>query len=104
MSHVLLLRYEFGDIKENREVYRRCSPIYNVADVTTPTFLVHGEGHYPRSDASLKFARALEREYKVLEYKVYPNECYYVRSEENLREMYPDIVEFLDRYLMRNEP
>jgi len=80
-------------------VYKRCSPIYHVANATTPTFLVHGEGRYPRSDASLKFARALEREYKTYEYKIYPNECYYVRSEANLREMYPDIVEFLDRYL-----
>jgi len=97
--HVQLLRYEFGDPEENREVYKRCSPIYHVADATTPVFMVHGEGQYPRSDASLKFARALEKEYKTYEYKVYPNECYYVRSEENLREMYPDIVEFLDRYL-----
>jgi dipeptidyl aminopeptidase/acylaminoacyl peptidase len=102
LRHRQLLRYEFGDVQENREVYRRCSPIYNVTGATTPMFLVHGEGHYPRSDASVKFARALEREYKVYEYKVYPNECYYVRSEENLREMYPDIVEFLDRYLKGN--
>jgi dipeptidyl aminopeptidase/acylaminoacyl peptidase len=97
--HVQLLRYEFGEPEENREVYKHCSPIYHVADVTTPVFLVHGEGRYPRSDASFKFARALEKEYKTYEYKVYPNECYYVRSEENLREMYPDIVDFLDRYL-----
>ena len=69
-----------SDVKENRGVYRRCSPIYHVANATTSTFLVHGEGRYPRSDASLKFARALEREYKI-----YPNECYYVRSEANLR-------------------
>jgi dipeptidyl aminopeptidase/acylaminoacyl peptidase len=97
--HVQLMRYEFGEFEENREVYERCSPIYHIADVTTPVFLVHGEGRYPRSDASLKFARALEKEYKTYEYKIYPNECYYVRSEENLREMYPDIIEFLDRYL-----
>jgi dipeptidyl aminopeptidase/acylaminoacyl peptidase len=101
LRHRQLMRYEFGDPKENRAVYERCSPIYHVAKATTPTFLVHGEGHYPRSDASLKFARALEQEYKTFEYKIYPNECYYVRSEENLREMYPDIVEFLDRYLKR---
>ena len=99
LRHRQLMRYEFGDVKENREVYRRCSPIYEVAKATTPTFLVHGEGRYPRSDASLKFARALEREYKVYEYKIYPNECYYVLTETNLREMYPDIVDFLDRYL-----
>ena len=99
--HVQLMRYEFGDFQENREVYERCSPIYRIADVTTPVFLVHGEGRYPSSDASFKFARALEREYKTYEYKVYPNECYYVESEANLRELWPDIVDFLDRYLKR---
>ena len=103
LRHRQLLRYEFGDIKESRAVYRRCSPIYEVAAATTPIFLIHGEGHYPRSDASLKFARALEREYKLYDYKTYPNECYYVRSQENLQEMYPDIVEFLDRYLKANQ-
>ena len=64
-----------------------------------PVFLVHGEGRYPRSDASLEFARALEQEYKTFEHKIYPNECYYVRSAENLCQMYPDIVDFLGRYL-----
>jgi dipeptidyl aminopeptidase/acylaminoacyl peptidase len=99
LRHRQLLRHEFGYPEENLDVYRRCSPIYSVADATTPTFLVHGEGRYPRSDASLKFARALEQEYKTYEYKVYQGECYYVRSEKNLLEMYPDIVCFLDRYL-----
>lgn len=97
--HIQLLRYELGDVEKDREVYVRCSSIHGVANATTPVFLVHGEEHYPRSHASLKFARALEKEYKTYEYKIYPNECYYVRSEQNLREMYPDIVEFLDRCL-----
>jgi len=99
LRHRQLLRYEFGDVKEHRDVYERCSPIYHLAGATTPVFLVHGEGKYPRSDASLKFARALEQEYKTFEYKIYPDECYYVLSKANLCEMYPDIVDFLDRYL-----
>jgi dipeptidyl aminopeptidase/acylaminoacyl peptidase len=99
LRHVQLMRYEFGDLPENRHVYERCSPIYHVAKSTTPTFLVHGEGKYPRSDASKKFALALEMNYKTYEYKIYPNECYYVLGTENLCEMYPDIVDFLDRYL-----
>jgi dipeptidyl aminopeptidase/acylaminoacyl peptidase len=102
LRHRQLLRYEFGGWPEEaEEVYRRCSPIYKVADATTPVFLVHGEGEYPRSDASLQFARALEANYKAYEYKIYPNECYYVQSMQNLCEMYPDIVDFLDRYLDR---
>ncbi|MFP3952057.1 MAG: prolyl oligopeptidase family serine peptidase [Candidatus Bathyarchaeia archaeon] len=101
LRHRQLLRYEFGDPKNNLDVYRRCSPIYHAKDVTTPTFIVHGEGLPPHSDASLKFARALEKEYKTYEYKVYQNECYYVRSEKNLLNMYQDILDFLNRYLNR---
>ena len=99
LRHRQLLRYEFGDVKTHREVYQRCSPIYSLAQATTPVFLVHGAGRYPRSDASLKFARALEQEYKTFDYKIYPDECYYVLSAANLGEMYPDILEFLDRYV-----
>ncbi len=99
LRHRQLMRYEFGDVRAHRQVYEYCSPIYSLAEATTPVFLVHGEGRYPSSDASLKFAQALEQEYKTFEYKVYPNECYYVRSAENLCQMLPDIVDFLDRYL-----
>ena len=99
LRHRQLLRYEFGDVRTNRDIYLRCSPIYHLAQATTPVFLVHGEGRFPRSDASEKFARALEQEYKTYEYKIYPNECYYVFSAANQAEMYPDIVDFLDRYL-----
>ncbi len=98
LRHRQLLRYKFGDVNQNRDIYKRCSPIYQVSNVKTPVFLVHGRGFYPSSDASSKFANALEQEYKTFEYKVYPNECYYVQSEENLTEMYQDIIDFLDRF------
>ena len=99
LRHRQLMHYEFGDVDTNRDVYLRCSPIYHLENATTPVFLVHGEGRYPRSDASEQFARALEREYKTYEYKIYPNECYYVFSLANQAEMFPDIVDFMDRYL-----
>ncbi len=99
LRHRQLMKYEFGDVDENREVYIRCSPIYKLRDATTPVFLVHGEGMPPRSDASLKFARALEMDYKTYEYKIYPNNSYYVFSVEGQLEMLPDIADFLDRYL-----
>ena len=98
LRHRQLLKYKFGDINNNRHVYKRCSPIYHVSNVRTPVFLVHGQGHRPSSDASLKFANALEKEYKSFEYKIYPNECYYVQSKANLAEMYQDIIEFLNRF------
>ena len=98
LRHRQLLRYKLGDINQNHQVYKKCSPIYQISNVNTPVFLVNGHGRYPSSDASSKFAEALQQEYKIFEHKVYPNECYYVESEDNLTEMYQDIIGFLDRY------
>ena len=94
------MRYEFGDVKyESRCLSTLFAHLSSGRRRRRPVFLVHGEGRFPRSDASEKFARALEQEYKTYEYKIYPNECYYVFSAANQAEMYPDIVDFLDRYL-----
>jgi dipeptidyl aminopeptidase/acylaminoacyl peptidase len=98
--HLQLLRYEFGEFPDNIEVYRHCSPIFSAAQAATPVLVLHGEGQLPRSDASRRFAEALRREYKTVEYKVYHDECYYVRSRTNVLQMYLDIAEFFDRYLL----
>ncbi|HEU0115150.1 MAG TPA: alpha/beta fold hydrolase, partial [Thermomicrobiales bacterium] len=87
LRHIKLLEYEFGTIEENEAVYRRCSPIFNVADATTPCLLIHGTGRYPQSAASREFALALEREYKTFAYRTYPGETYYVAGTANVRQM-----------------
>ena len=97
--HLQLMHYEFGDFEQNRAVYRHCSPVYNVRRAQTPTLVLHGEGLLPRSDDSRRFVEAMRREYKTVEYKTYPGECYYVRTRANLRQMYSDMAEFFDRYL-----
>jgi dipeptidyl aminopeptidase/acylaminoacyl peptidase len=99
LRHIQLLEYEFGPFESSQDVYRKCSPIFSAKQATTPTFVLHGEGRLPRSSASLDFAKALEKEYKVVEYKAYPNECYYVRSLANTRQLWLDMCGFLDRYL-----
>jgi dipeptidyl aminopeptidase/acylaminoacyl peptidase len=99
LRHIKLLEYEFGPRETSEDVYRRCSPIYSAKQATTPTFVLHGEGRLPRSEASRNFAHALEKEYKVVQYKAYPNECYYVRSLPGTRQMWLDMRGFLERYL-----
>ena len=98
--HLQLMHYEFGSFPEQIEVYRHCSPISNVRQVQAPTLVLHGEGQLPRSDDSRRFVEAMRREYKTVEYKVYPGECYYVRTRANLRQMYLDMLDFFDRYLL----
>jgi dipeptidyl aminopeptidase/acylaminoacyl peptidase len=99
LRHVKLLEFEFGRLEDCEDVYRRCSPIYRVADATTPCFVLHGTGVYPQSSAGKDFVLALEREYKTFKYKTYPNETYYVASTPNIRQMLLDMDEFLRIYL-----
>ncbi len=99
LRHVKLLEYEFGAFEGNEDVYYRCSPIYKVAQATTPCFVLHGEGKWPWSDAGLEFARALQRQYKTFRYKTYPGENYYVLSLPNVRQMLLDMLEWFDLYL-----
>ena len=99
LRHIKLLEHEFGPLPDNEETYRRNSPIFSVERVTTPTFLVHGEGRFPRSSASLNFALELEKNYKVFRLKAYPNENYYVRGRKNRRQLLLDMLSFFDQFL-----
>jgi dipeptidyl aminopeptidase/acylaminoacyl peptidase len=99
LRHLKLLEFEFGKLPEAEAIYRRCSPIYSLAEATTPCFLIHGEGQYPGSSASRDFAEVLEANYKPFWYKAYPGETYYVASTANLRQMLIDMRAFFDFYL-----
>ncbi|HEX5503961.1 MAG TPA: S9 family peptidase [Thermomicrobiales bacterium] len=99
LRHIKLLEYELGTLPEAEEVYRRCSAIERVADVTTPCFVLHGAGRYPGSSASLDFALALEAHYKPFWYQVYPGETYYVAAPANVRRQLRDMRAFFDFYL-----
>ncbi len=99
LRHVKLLEYEFGPFETHQHVYRKCSPFYSVKQATTPTFVIHGEGKLPKSAASRDFAAALEKEYKTVKYKAYPNEGYYVQSPSGTRQMWLDMLDWFDRYL-----
>lgn len=106
MVHNQLLAFEFGPFPDSEAVYRRNSPIYSVAQVTTPVFIIHGEGATSAwrpaqlpVPASLDFARALNAHYKVFRYKAYPGETYYITSPENVRVKLGDMLAFFDQYL-----
>lgn len=99
LRHLKLLEFEFGTLPEAAAIYRRCSPIYSLAEATTPCFLIHGEGRYPGSSASRDFAAVLEAHYKPFWYKAYPGESYYVASPANVRQMLLDMRAFFDFYL-----
>ena len=99
LRHVKLLEREFGAFEENEDVWHRCSPFYGVKDATTPTFVLHGEGKEGWRETSQDFAVEMMRHYKTVEYKVYPNDGFYVGTLPNVRQMLLDVTDFFDRYL-----
>ncbi len=99
LRHLQLLRYEFGMYPECADVYRRCSPFHDIAAIETPTFIVHGAGRLPRSDASRQFAEEMRRLYKPVRYRIYEGECYYVRTTDGVQQMLTDMLLFLDEHL-----
>ena len=103
--HVKLMDYEFGPLSPATEaIYRRSSPYFSVNQIQTPVMLVHGEGRFPNSHASKRFADELERHYKVFRYRTYPNENYYVNSLANQRVMFLDMLRFFNEYLKDQQP
>jgi hypothetical protein len=99
LRHIKLLEYELGDPVRDEDVYRHVSPIFHLADSTTPCFLVQGEGRYPGSTSSIDFALALEALYKPFWYKAYPGETYYVASPANVKQQLRDMLDFFNLYL-----
>lgn len=99
LRHIKLLEYELGPLEDNEATWRRASAIYDVADVATPIFLVHGVGRCPGSDQSELFAQALTNHYKPFRYKTYEDENYYVLGRANRRQMTLDMLDFFDQFL-----
>ncbi|MBM3789698.1 MAG: S9 family peptidase [Acidobacteria bacterium] len=99
LRHIKQAESEFGPFEENAETYRYVSPFYFVRQVSTPIFVIWGEGRWPGSQNSKRYAAELERHYKVFRAKAYPGENYYVSGAANTRQMLLDMLEFFDQYL-----
>jgi len=99
IRHIKLLEYEFGPWPDSREALKRSSAIYSVADIQTPVFLVHGEGLYPGSPQSYRFAEALEAHYKPFRHSVFQGENYYVAGRSNRRAMLLEMLDFFETFL-----
>lgn len=104
LHHRKLANYELGKWPSTPDVeaiYKRSSSILKVQDATTPAFIIHGAGlHVLDADyAGYEFAKALEGAGKLVRYKTYPNEGYYVYGRENTKEMLQDMLAFFEAYL-----
>ncbi len=106
LQHIKLVEYELGPYPENLETYRNSSSILKAHEVTTPTFVIQGEGvaagwrmREGQPQAALNFARKLDQYYKIVRYKAYPNEGYYVYGRDNTIEKLHDMLDFFEEFL-----
>ncbi len=106
LQHIKLVEYELGPYPENRDVYLNSSAIFKAHQVTTPTFVIQGEGvaadwrlREDEPQASLNFARKLDQHYKIVRYKAYPGEGYYVYGRDNTIDKLHDMLDFFEEFL-----
>ena len=107
LQHIKLVEYELGSYPENRDVYLNSSAIFKAHQVTTPTFVIQGEGvaadwrlEEGGAPAALDFARKLDQNYKIVRYKAYPGEGYYVYGRDNTIEKLHDMLDFFKEFLV----
>ncbi len=104
LQHSQLLHYELGRWPSTpavEAIYQRSSAILKAKDATAPAMIIHGYGLdvLDTDYAAWKFARELAKHSKLVEYKAYPGETYYVYGRENTKQMLQDMLGFFERYL-----
>ena len=107
LQHSQLLHYELGQWPSTpavEAIYQRSSAILKAKDATAPALIIHGYGLdvLDTDYAAWKYARELAKHSKLVEYKAYPGETYYVYGRENTKQMLQDMLGFFDRYLKDN--
>lgn len=90
-----------GHPSQNREAYRRGSPIYQAGAVQKPMLILHGllDDVVP-PQASEEWVEALRREGKTFEYKTYAGEPHGFLMRKTQLDAYQRIERFLDWYLL----
>lgn len=104
LQHSQLLHYELGQWPSTpavEAIYQRSSSILKAKDATAPVMIIHGYGldGLDTDYAAWKYARELAKHSKLVEYKAYPGETYYVYGRENTKQMLQDMLGFFERYL-----
>lgn len=95
-----LREVEYGYLATDREFLRCFSPIHYVDRIQTPLYVVHGanDPRVPLNEAE-QIVAALNERGRTVELRVYPDEGHGIAKLKNRLDLYPDMVQFLDRHL-----
>jgi len=99
VDYVKMYEYELGPFKVNESLFKKLSPIHYIDNITTPIFIIHGEGRGPIVPDSRLFVDHLRKYNKVFRYKTFPGEGYFIGRLENRRQLELDRLGFFDLYL-----
>lgn len=93
---------EYGFLDRDLEFLRLISPINKVDRIKTPLFVIHGKNdpRVPYTEAE-QIVEALRSRGAIVEYKLYEDEGHGISKLKNRLELYPLVVDFLDRYMKR---
>ncbi len=95
-------RLEYGDVDnpEDREFFRRISPMTHVEHVRSPVMVIHGKND-PRDPVteSDQFVRAIREQGGEVEYLRFPDEGHSIRKLSNRIIAYRRVAAFLERTL-----
>ncbi len=94
-----------GEFWEDYETYERHSAIYRIANVTTPTQVIHGQEdlRVPFTQGQ-EFYTALRRKGVPTEMVVYPRTPHGPREPKLLRDVSQRILKWFERFLDRERP
>jgi dipeptidyl aminopeptidase/acylaminoacyl peptidase len=91
---------EYGNLREHREFLEKISPINHVDKIKCPMMIIHG-AQDPRVPVgeSEQIVAALKKRNIPVEYLRYEDEGHGLAKLKNRLDAYPNMIDFLDKYL-----
>ncbi|MBA3804181.1 MAG: S9 family peptidase [Acidobacteria bacterium] len=95
-----LREVEYGSLERDLEFLRAASPLNRVTQIKTPLMVIHGKNdpRVPYTEAE-QIVKALRERGAPVEYKLFDDEGHGINKLSNRLIVYPQMVDFLDRYM-----
>jgi dipeptidyl aminopeptidase/acylaminoacyl peptidase len=92
---------EYGSLEEDRDFFREISPIWHVAKIRAPLFVIHGanDPRVPIGEAE-QMVEAVRQGGGVAEYLRFEDEGHGLVKLANRLKTYPAVADFLDRHIV----
>ncbi len=103
-NHDVRLWYIGGTPWENPEEWRQKSPLTHVANVTTPTLIIHGMNDTTDTEPqSMMFFAALKDQGKTVRYLRFPREPHGFREPRHIRTRDVEEIRWMMKYVLSEE-